>query len=153
LSDKEQSCFVLSDHINVGDGIMACQENSQVPYVAPTGYSIRDTLDLVTLDSLVDQDIWLLKIDVEGFEPLVFRGAKRLFATSKIHYIFSEVSDAMMAGHGYKSEDYMMFLYESGFMCSLDSFDGPYFSKVLVSSSCLCRRYDIFNFFLLFRWC
>ena len=132
LSDKKQTCFVISDDNNLGDGQLACQSDDtfQKTYTPPTGYSIRDTLDLVRLDSLVDEDIWLLKIDVEGFEPSVFAGATRLIETRKIHYLFSEVSHGMMKDHGYDSADYIKFLRTMGFSCSLDSFDGPYFVEV-----------------------
>ena len=89
MSDKKKTCFVISDDNNLGDGQLACQSDDtfQKTYTPPTGYSIRDTLDLVRLDSLVDEDIWLLKIDVEGFEPSVFAGATRLIETRKIHYL------------------------------------------------------------------
>ncbi len=48
------------------------------------------TLDTFATDHALT-DITFLKIDVEGFEPCVLKGAQRLLAAGAIHFIFMEV--------------------------------------------------------------
>jgi FkbM family methyltransferase len=56
---------------------------------------------VLTIDRLADQEGWLvsslvpiylMKVDVEGFEPKVFAGAKRLIRSGKVRNILMEIS-------------------------------------------------------------
>jgi len=46
----------------------------------------------IAIDNICDKDILLLKIDVEGGEPSVFRSAKKLINNKKIKYIIFELT-------------------------------------------------------------
>jgi hypothetical protein len=98
----------------------------------PQGYSLRQTVDMVRLDTLIQQDVWLMKIDVEGFEFMVLSGASELFKRYKIHYLLSEVSPRMMKDAGVDYREYYVLLKRAGFECSLSGFDGPFLEIPLV---------------------
>ncbi|KAG0579210.1 hypothetical protein KC19_4G082000 [Ceratodon purpureus] len=55
---------------------------------------ILETVDVAMLDSVVDEDVLLIKIDTEGYEENVFAGAKNLLSKHKIHHILAEVKQA-----------------------------------------------------------
>ena len=49
------------------------------PSIRGTKYTVRVPTE--TLDSVVTEQACIMKLDVEGYEPQVIRGAKRVFAT------------------------------------------------------------------------
>jgi FkbM family methyltransferase len=49
-------------------------------------------VDMVTLDSMLDENITVIKIDVEGYELHVLNGAKRLLCNRVVQYILFEVA-------------------------------------------------------------
>ena len=54
-----------------------------------------------TLDELLgDRSVRFLKIDVEGHEPAVLRGAGRVLASGQIQYVLIELAGAVMARSG-----------------------------------------------------
>ena len=84
LSDVEQHCHLLSQTNNVGDGILACDESA---YLNLRGtFKVRGQFDVKRLDDVwpsckfSEQPVDLLKMDVEGFECRVLRGASELLA-------------------------------------------------------------------------
>lgn len=73
LSDAEATCAVMSHHTNVANGILVCSEEQLAQHQE---LDVRGTTHAVLLGDYmgaVRSDI--LKIDVEGFEPIVLRGA------------------------------------------------------------------------------
>ena len=59
-----------------------------------------DFVDTVRLDDVVQQEVMLMKIDVEGFEPYVFDGARNLLCHSLVHHILVEYSELRMEKKG-----------------------------------------------------
>lgn len=44
-----------------------------------------------TIDSYnIEEDVYLFKVDVQGYELGVFQGAEKLFAANKVNYVFTE---------------------------------------------------------------
>lgn len=78
LSDKNLTCSISSS-VNYGNGNLECDENSRL-LNRRNGHQIREIVKLVTLDSLQLPTFDLIKIDIEGFEPKVFKGDQRFFS-------------------------------------------------------------------------
>lgn len=53
-----------------------------------------ETVDVTMLDSLIDENVRLLKIDTEGYEANVLTGAKNLIYNHRVHHILVEVKQA-----------------------------------------------------------
>ena len=53
-----------------------------------------DWVETITFDIILDQDIHFMKIDVEGLECHVLKGAQHLMTRRQTHYIAIEFSDA-----------------------------------------------------------
>lgn len=60
--------------------------------------SLLETVEVARLDTVVDEDVLLLKIDTEGYEANVFAGAKNLLSRQKIQNILAEVKAASSPG-------------------------------------------------------
>jgi len=80
-------------------------------------------VELVTLDSVFHQrgtSVHLLKVDAEGQDPLVLRGARRLLSRFQIKFIVFEYDVAWReAGHGLLPRDVIEELRDLGYICFL----------------------------------
>ena len=77
------------------------------------------TVPITTLDDLVEawgvRQIDLLKIDVDGYEPKVFAGAKRTLRERKIKAILCEFNGLWLKEGGSSSADLYRLLLDAGF--------------------------------------
>jgi FkbM family methyltransferase len=64
----------------------------------PQGEYGFDYVDTVRLDDVVDEDVHLIKIDVEGFEHKVLDGARKLLCSRLVRYIEFEFTTAKSDG-------------------------------------------------------
>lgn len=75
-------------------------------------------VDCVTLDSFVEEnnikDVNVIKIDVEGAEPLVLKGAENLISRSKELYIIMELIHDNLDKLGYNPSSYFKYLQGLG---------------------------------------
>lgn len=73
----------------------------------------------VTLDRFAAaraiREIELLKVDVEGYEPLVFQGARELLGSRRVRMIYYEVCPEMARQAGFAPEDASRHLQEHGY--------------------------------------
>lgn len=68
---------------------------NQIPTVDPVAFRQKQnlfTIDTITLDEVIPfEDIYLMKVDVEGFEPTVlFGGSKGILGSRRVRHIISE---------------------------------------------------------------
>lgn len=74
---------------------------------------------VVTLDTCIEQEridrVDLLKVDVEGGEALVFRGAPRLLSGERAPAVFFEADDELCAGFGTTTRDVKQLLVDHGY--------------------------------------
>ena len=83
----------------------------------PPGYFVRNELRLVRLDSLITEPVHLLKLDVEGFELRVLRGATALFDDDRlgVRFIVAEFSPAMLRKLGSEPREMLDFFAKRGY--------------------------------------
>lgn len=111
LSDsfKENVCMNFDrtnqGHAYIDDSANGCQDNS---------------VTLVTLDwywerVLKKEQIYMMKIDVEGFEPVVFNGAPKMMARKPPMVIHMEYSPEMMSKYGNSGPNFLKSLVALGY--------------------------------------
>jgi hypothetical protein len=62
---------------------------------------VRGIMSLRPLDDIFpSEDVHLLKIDVEGFEKTVLKGAKNLMSSKRVKYLISEANTALRGKQG-----------------------------------------------------
>lgn len=89
---------------------------------------VTQEVQSITLDELVDLkalDPGFLKVDVEGVEHLVFKGAQRILSGYR-PIVLSELSDSLLRKNGSSAEDVINIFKHN----SYDVFDSVSFSKV-----------------------
>ncbi|KAJ9518273.1 hypothetical protein QJQ45_010239 [Haematococcus lacustris] len=129
LGAQPATCYIFSDPGNQGDGITMCDAaNAEEAAKKAGSYVVRGTMQVHTLDSVLKRDVKAMKIDVEGFEPLVLRGAKRLLEEHRVWYLMVEFNTVLLRGNARKPEEFVMELTRLGYSISSSSFNGPYLS-------------------------
>ncbi|KAI9326197.1 S-adenosyl-L-methionine-dependent methyltransferase [Zopfochytrium polystomum] len=118
LGAAPSTCAISSDDFNLGDGTVTCDPAEIAQYKTSTHPSglrpFRQWLRIDPLDSFLDEDVWAIKMDVEGFELDVLQGATRLFSKRRVHYVLTEI----MGGDNKKSKEMVVLLKRYGFSCS-----------------------------------
>ena len=94
LSDKPGKCFIVSADTNLADGIMRCDLKRAEDF-KQEGYKVRGEIKLETMDAMVKGDYFMMKIDIEGAEPLALSeaGSSKYFSQHKIQYMLTEAVD------------------------------------------------------------
>lgn len=132
LSDAPHSnCTMYSHNSNLGDGIVSC-DNS---LVLPENYTVRTAgIEMTTLDialSQLTQPILMLKMDVEGHEGHIFRGAMHKIFESKVPYVMFEFNYKWISdSEGYPYQ-LLSSLVEAGYQFSFERFHGEMFDPLL----------------------
>ena len=86
LGDANKHCYLVAPTWNMGDGYVSCGNDTN-PVIPPYGnYTTRGQFDIKVFDEqmhklkFVQHKVDFVKIDVEGYECHVFKGAKKLLA-------------------------------------------------------------------------
>ena len=87
-----------------------------------------ETLDRVLQDSILaaDRNVRLLKIDVEGAEVMVLKGAKQLLEERRVDFIYVEIHPKQMEFFGQKVNSLHHILKMNGYRCVDSDRDGTY---------------------------
>lgn len=81
-----------------------------------TSKSVRVT----TLDTEIDEDVYILKVDTQGWEPHVFLGALNLLRRHSVRFIVLEIAPYVLCEAGWNPMQVAELLNCLGYMC----FDG-----------------------------
>jgi FkbM family methyltransferase len=139
LGDQETSCHIFSPKVNMGNGHSDCiskteEEAKDKIAKAPTsvhavgGYEYRGKMMIKRLDSIINSDVKALKMDVEGFEAFVIKGASELLTKHVVWYMVMELNEKSLRQLGGTSSlDLSKHIASLGYLLSLTSFHGPFF--------------------------
>jgi FkbM family methyltransferase len=125
LSDKECIIEMVSElandaHLKTGDAFKYMKESNNISPVSPG----KNSMKAICLDSLEEiknlEKINFIKIDVEGAELLVLRGAKQTLQKHKPKIVF-ELSGQLTRRFDYKPFQVLLLLHELNY--SMDEYD------------------------------
>lgn len=123
LGDAPGRCSLMSDTINVGDGIVVCRTMQDPTKNIRAQFAFRTEFEVKRFDEVFPQGrfatlpIDFVKIDVEGFECKVFQGAHELLKQAP-HIIQSEVWGTMQ---GCTPAEYLKLFTEAGYRVKRDA--------------------------------
>lgn len=133
LSSKHESLSFCEVNENNSGGTFLTYENNKDP---------RRSVQVVRLDDFVDenklQSISLIKIDVEGFEMEVLKGASDVLRNFK-PTLFVEIDDAFLARQQSSAEAVFDFLISHGYIIK-DAINGK---QIVAASTISGRHLDI----------
>ena len=88
---------------------------------------MRGAISVARLDALVAEDVQFAKLDVEGFELDVLKGAERLLRDHRVWHVMAECDAALVGEAGVAA--LLRLLDASGYYVSSFGFRGPYISS------------------------
>lgn len=122
LSDRDGHVAMFGDSVSTGQAWQRVgRQNSGAAGLSPVENGESVEIDVISrqLDSVLEEEgldaVSVLKIDVEGAELLVLRGAACLLASRKPPVIFLEVSPRLTQRFGWRPVDVLSFLSECGY--------------------------------------
>jgi FkbM family methyltransferase len=122
-SATNMECHPLAVSDRDGTARFVVLENARANSSLETGASPQggDTIEIecVTLDRFVSEAgierIALLKVDVEGFEISVFRGAADVLSRVRPRVVYFEICPAIAQGAGFPPDEAAVFLEKQGY--------------------------------------
>lgn len=134
-SRRGAECDIYSHPWNVGDGKLCCSSDSCefVNNTAYTGiaYEKRATIPMTSMDVLLEgknlSNVVAMKVDVEGYECEVMKGAWNVVQKYKPKYLLSEVwfgvEGAKEAERGCSGTEYLELLEQYGYIWHRNAFN------------------------------
>ena len=120
------------------------QRNGQQVSSGETFYGdeILQYTTTVVLDDLVDADITLLKLDVEGTEFLALMGAKRLFCQRIVRYIHFEFSPSNMESLSGKHSplEFLTFLHDHNYSIYIEDCSHDISAEAIAELPAKCAK-------------
>jgi len=116
LGTKDQTCWVSSGDVNVGNGHVSCKPNPPNLTHAP----LRNKVEVSMLDDFIDFEnkdfpqIGSLKMDIEGYEYFAIQGGERFFQEKPPIFIIMEFIQGNQV-------EIIEFLYDKGYKFCLNS--------------------------------
>lgn len=95
----------------------ACRYSRQT---TTTMTQVRGEISVARLDALVAEDVQFAKLDVEGFELDVLKGAERLLRDHRVWHVMAEFNGGILGPR--RARAYLRVLVDSGYAVSLTSF-------------------------------
>lgn len=138
LGPQSSTCWVISDNGNVGDGHTVCDEAEVKQRTTNTGYSVRGEMSVRRLDTILAEDVQVMKMDVEGFEQQVLLGAEGLLKKYNVHYIVAECT----FGGEPKQREFLKYMDGLGYQISLSSFKGPFLDSAAIKDGSSAVPYN-----------
>eukprot|EP00347_Sterkiella_histriomuscorum_P017654 403348513 len=136
LGNKEdQDCLISSPSDNILNGNLYCESTTKVMIPNDQGRE-RQQLHLKKLDSFTETAasektfFGVMKIDTEGFEMYVLKGAKNFLLTHRVPFILLEYFERKMLAQGYNGPQLLRLLKQYGYEVRVNSFDGPVVNSV-----------------------
>ena len=137
LSDvPHKNCTLYSDEANVGDGTVSCDQNLHLLQSSPEKqYYVRQTgMEMTTLDIVLadlQHPVFMVKIDVEGHEGHVLRGATQTILQAQVPYLMFEFKYAWIKKAEGHPDKLLKSLVEAGYTFSFKAFHGKTFDPLV----------------------
>jgi len=137
-----------------GEGVLYLPPpGNHTPSLVPSDRSDSIRVPLRTLDDCIDEwgvnEVDLLKIDVEGFEPQVLAGASSALKAGKVRALLCELNDWWLRRMGGSAQDLYDLILSEGFVNILgphdfgaDSFGTCFFVHQTADPEA-CRKYMV----------
>eukprot|EP01006_Ploeotia_vitrea_P043268 TRINITY_DN66711_c11_g1_i1.p1 TRINITY_DN66711_c11_g1~~TRINITY_DN66711_c11_g1_i1.p1 ORF type:complete len:485 (-),score=57.52 TRINITY_DN66711_c11_g1_i1:2132-3586(-) len=133
--ERNQVCKMISGEVNRGDGLSICNSTGNTWFNNDQqgldgwhdGYMYRGrgTIEMIRMDEHVKEDVFLAKLDIEGFELFALKGATNLFKNYNVKYMISEFGPPLMRVMGVNPMDVLNWFDDNNFEIREENFESP----------------------------
>lgn len=114
VGDEDKEVEIIFNRDNDGGHSLWNPAKHELNNLTRDNELIKEPVVMVTLDRIIDEPVKLIKIDVEGCELMVLKGAIKLL--KKYHpLVIIEVNDFALEQMGTTTEEVFMFMSELGY--------------------------------------
>ena len=149
LDMEDKKCILQIASSNVGDGTIFCENRDK--HLKDFDGKIYNNVDLTKLSRyikfLTENNLAVVKIDVEGAEGNVIEGGKELITKYHIPFLVVEFAVQMIEAHGTNALKFLQFFENNGYTISLVDF----FSKEYNTSSELIKSKINLNLYMTYK--
>ena len=103
--------------LHLADGDNGAQQDSVGDQSFWMGEHKKISIDMVRLDDVVHEHVDLLKVDVQGHEMHVLRGAEGLIKNYGIDILHLEYSPNLLRSSGSDPAEFLYYLRDLGYLC------------------------------------
>ena len=129
LYNDEQKCDLYINKNNKGDGIVFCENNNQIPENLIKKEQVTLTKLSNYIQFLLNRNLALIKIDIEGAEEKAFEGGIKLLTKYHIPFIFLEFNPESLRQHGTDPKQFLKMFLKNGYRFpSYNFFDNDFLS-------------------------
>ena len=124
LSTIEKTCDYYIHKNNIGNGILFCNKinNKIIESNFLKQYEVRITKLSNFIPYLINKNLVLIKIDIEGSEGQALFGGFDLISKYHIPYIFLEFTPIYLKSHGTNPRNFLKIFTDNGYKISLKGF-------------------------------
>ena len=129
LGNSEAACDIWAHRDNVGNGQIACDGRKPCPECVRISPVRLSTLDSMRRE--LPEFIGMGKVDIEGLEPLFFKGGEKTLRDGVVPVLFLELSSAVLSARsGVSTDEFLAHIVQLGFsIYHLDQHSHAYFSQ------------------------
>ena len=125
LGEKDKICTYYVHKDNAGNGMTCCKRKFPIRAVGST-FVKESEVEITTLNSfmpyLLDKNIAVMKLDVEGHELQVLKGGKELITKYHVPFIVLEFTPKFLKRVGSDPKELPQFLVDNGYKISIEGF-------------------------------
>ena len=118
---EEKNCYLYSNKVNFGNGILKCDENIDITNVNFHGEIILTKLSNY-IPFLSNKKLAFIKIDIEGAEGKAIDSGIDLITKYHIPFIFIEFTPSALQLYGTNPKKFLQIFINNGYKISLKSF-------------------------------
>ena len=149
LYTEEKKCDIYIAIGNEGDAITICDKNQTVTrhfYKNKTGEIILTKLSNY-IPFLLEKNLVLIKIDVEGGEGKAIESGIELITKYHVPFIFLEFYPIFLKLHGTEPRQFLQLFIDNGYKISLSNFFDKYLSvdDIIRKNKIFCNLYIIYS--------
>ena len=126
LSNEEKTCNYYSQIDGIGNGAVLCDKNDERIRMGTTYFKKTFEVNLIKLSNfmpyLLNKNIALIKLDIEGGEGKVIKDAIELISKYHVPFVFSEFNSEFLINHGTSPKEYLELFTKNGYKISYEGF-------------------------------
>ena len=134
LSNEEKICNYYSQIKAIGNGVVLCDENEKITKAGNLNLQKEFEIKLTKLSNflpyLLNKNIALIKLDIEGGEGIVMEDAIELINKYHVPFIFTEFDPKYLEKHGTNPKKYLELFANNGYKISDKGFLNVTYMKV-----------------------
>ena len=115
LYNDDKKCDLYINKENKGDGIVFCEKNNQIPENLIKKEQVTLTKLSNYMQFLLERNLALIKIDIEGAEERAFEGGIKLLSKYRIPFIFLEFNPESLRQHGTDPRKFLKMFLKYGY--------------------------------------